>query len=115
MADTLDSKYARFYAVVADQHGIDPLKDKVIPGLLKIESYRPHVVTQDERGAPDLISLRKYNTEKLWWVILAYNGIASYKDIIEGTQLRIPSLSSVVAAITENSVSSNRPQRVITI
>lgn len=115
MADTLDSKYDRFYSVVADEYGIDPLKDKVMPSLLKIESYRPHVVTQDERGSPDIIALRKYGTEKLWWAILAYNGIASYRDIVEGVQLRIPNLSSVVAAITENSVSSARTQRVISI
>ena len=114
-AQELDSKYDRWFAVHADQYGIDPLKDKVIPILQQITTFTPHVVTQSERGSPDLIALRRYGTEKLWWIILAYNGIASYKDIIEGVTLRIPSLNSVIAVITERSVSSNNQLRVVTI
>jgi len=115
MAAQLDSKYDRFFSVTADQWGIDPLKDKVLPLILSIDSFSPHVVTQDERGSPDLISKRKYGDEKLWWVILAYNGIASYKDVVEGIQLRIPAFGSVVSAITQNAVAGSSVQRVITI
>lgn len=115
MSGLLDSKYDRFFSVTADEYGIDPLKDKVLPKLLNIGSYTTHIVTQEERGAPDLIARRKYGNEKLWWIILGYNGISSYKDIVEGLQLRIPSLGSVVDAITENSVSPAKVQRVITI
>ncbi len=115
MAEQLDSKYDRFYSIVSDQYGVDPLKDKVMPSLLKISTFQPHIVTQDERGSPDLIALRQYGSEKLWWIVLAYNGIASYKDIVEGTQLKIPTISAVVEVITQNSVSSARTQRVITI
>ena len=115
MAEQLDSKYDRFFSVVADKHGIDALRDKALSKLTEIQAFTPHIVTQEERGAPDLIAFRKYGTEKLWWIIMAYNGIASYRDIIEGVQLRIPALNSVVALITENSVSTNRVQRVITI
>ena len=116
MADLLlDSKYDRFFATVADEYGIDPLKDKVLPKLLGINAYKPHTVTQDQRGAPDLIAMKFYGTEKLWWIIMAYNGIASYKDIVEGLELKIPLFSSVISAITENSISAARVQRVISI
>lgn len=116
MANQLDSKYARLYSVKQDQYGIDPLGDKTLPKLLQIQTYRNHIVTQDERGSPDLIALREYGNQQLWWIIMGYNGIASYKDIVEGTNLRIPTYGSVVTVITENAVSGgNRPQRVITI
>lgn len=114
-AGIIDSSYDRFHHVVADRYGIDPLKDRVLPGLISITSYKPHTVTQDERGAPDLIAMRMLGTEKLWWVILAYNGIASYRDIVEGTSLRIPDLNSVVAVITAKSMSSTNTPSIITI
>lgn len=114
-AEQLDSKYDRFFSVTADEFGIDPLKDKVLPEILKITTYTQHVVTQEERGAPDLIAYRKYRSEKLWWIILAYNGIASYRDIVEGLKLKIPSQASVTSVITDKAVSTSRVQRVITI
>lgn len=114
-AEQLDSKYDRWFSVTADQYGIDPLRDKVIPLLTQITTYTPHVVSQSERGAPDLIAYRRYGTEKLWWIILAYNGIASYKDVIEGVTLKIPTLNSVISVLTEKAVSSSNQQRVITI
>jgi len=115
MAEQLDDKFDRFFSTVADEHGIDALKDRVLPKLLQITSYTNHEVSQDERGAPDLIAKRKYGKEKLWWIIMGYNGIASYRDIVEGTKLKIPSLTSIAAVITENAVSNSRVQRVISI
>lgn len=114
-AEQLDSNYDRWFSVTPDQYGIDPLKDRVIPLLSQVTTYTPHIVSQSERGSPDLIALRRYGTEKLWWIILAYNGIASYKDIIEGITLKIPSLNSVVAVMTEKSLATSTQQRVITI
>lgn len=115
MAEQLDSKYDRFFSVVADQYGIDPLKDRVLPLILNIQSYSPHTVTQAERGSPDLIALNKYGTEKLWWVIMAYNGLVSYRDVVEGLQLRIPAIGGIVSVVTENSVARSSVERVISI
>lgn len=111
----LTSKYLRNFAVTTDKFGIDPLLDKVVPRLRLIQTYKVHIVSQDERGAPDLIAFREYGTEDLWWVVLGYNGIGSYSDIIEGTNLKIASLTSVISLITENSIRPNKTQRVITI
>lgn len=109
------SKYLRFYAVTSDVYGIDPLLDKVVPELMKISVYSTHEVTQDERGAPDLISLREYGTDELWWIVMQYNGIGSYKRIVEGITLKIPQHASVISAITHNTIRETNVQRVITI
>jgi hypothetical protein len=115
-AQELDSKYDRFFSITTDEYGIDPLKDRIVPNLMLIQSFTPHTVSQAERGAPDLIAYNEYGSDKLWWVILAYNGISSYKDVLQGLDIRIPALADVVSAITDNAVSSsNTTQRVITI
>ena len=113
----LNRKFYRVFAVVAYKHGIDPLQDKVVPALLAIDSYDTHEVTQDERGSPDLISLRHYDSEDFSWHILAYNGICSYRDVVEGTTLKIPNLGDIVA-ITNDYTSDNPNQtadNIITI
>lgn len=96
----LNSKYLRAYGVVADSLGIDPLRDRIVPMLLKIRSYTEHQVSQDERGAPDLISYREYGSTDFWWYIMAYNGIARYKEIVEGLVLRIPEHASIVSVVS---------------
>ena len=103
----LNRKFYRVFAVVADKHGIDPLQDKVVPALLAIDSYDTHEVTQDERGSPDLISLRHYDSEDFWWHILAYNGICSYRDVVEGLTLKIPHYGSLIAATHDNTKAAN--------
>lgn len=105
-----NNKFFRVYAIETDKYGIDPLLDRVVPRLMKINSYSNHEVTQDERGAPDLISLREYSSEDYWWHILAYNGICSYKDIVQGLTIKIPNLGDIIAitneVITQSSGSS---------
>lgn len=109
------SKYLRVFSVEVDEFGIDPIRDKLVPEIAKIKSYTVHEVTQDERGAPDLISLREYGTDEFWWMILAYNGIGSFKKIVEGTRIRIPSQTALIALVTANAVRPSVVQRVITI
>ena len=111
----MNSKYQRIFSVVSDSHGIDPLRDKLIPMISKIEGYTNHRIQQDERGAPDLISLREYNTDELWWVIMAFNGISSYRSLVEGTILRIPNLPEVVKMVSDNTIRPNSVKRTITI
>ena len=113
----LDNRFYRVFATTIDKHGIDPLLDRVAPKLREITVYKTHDVTQDERGSPDLISLREYGSEDFWWHILAYNGICSYRDVVEGITLKIPNLGDVVA-ITNDNTSDNPDQNaenIITI
>ena len=114
MAD-LTSRYQRFYAITSDQYGVDPIKDRLIPLIMKITDYTIHEITQDERAAPDWISTREYGTDELWWVIMAYNGICSYRDLVEGKSLRIPAMTQVIGVVTENTLRPNTTPRVVTI
>ena len=111
----LSSKYQRVFSVVSDAYGIDPLLDTLVPLILNITVYTQHIVTQDERGAPDLISLREYGTDELWWMMLTYNGICSYTEVVEGVVLKIPDFPSLIALTTLNSIRPTEVARVITI
>ena len=103
---SFNNKFYRVYAIGTDQYGIDPLKDTVVPRLLAIQDYSVHIVAQDEKGAPDLISKKIFDTEDYWWHIMVYNGICLYTDIIEGMALRIPDLASIIQ-ITTSVVNTN--------
>jgi hypothetical protein len=102
----LSSKHLRSYGIVTDRYGIDPLLDKVVPSIQNITTYTTYVVQQDERGSPDLISYRNYGSQDLWWHILVYNGIALYKDIVEGMVLRIPEYASIISVMTTSELST---------
>lgn len=114
MAD-LNSKYQRVHSVTSDKFGVDPLRDRLIPLINRIQSYDTHQIQQDERGAPDLIAERRYGSDEFWWIILAFNGISSYRKLVEGMTIRIPNISNVVSIVTENSIRPNSVKRVITI
>lgn len=111
----LASKYSRGFSVKVDSLGVDPLLDTLVPRIQAITGYDIHMVTQSERGAPDLISHNVYGSDEFWWMILAYNGIGLYTDIVEGMTLKIPNLGSLVSIVTQHAIRPNRVQRVITI
>ncbi len=115
MTPNFNSKFYRVFSVVTDEYGIDPLLDRTIPHLKTISRYTLHLVTQDERAAPDLISLREYGTDELWWMMMAYNGVGHYKTIVEGVTLKIPDYAALVSLNNQNTVRPDRIQRVITI
>ena len=109
------SKYQRVFSIRTDQHGVDPLLDTMVPLIQAIKKYSIHEITQDERGAPDLISLNAYGSDEFWWMIMAYNGIGSYMFITEGTTLKLPDYGSLISIVTQNAIRPNRVQHVITI
>ena len=115
MTPNFSSRFYRVFSISVDLNGVDPLRDKLVPKLRLITRYAFHTITQDERGAPDLISLREYGTDELWWVILSYNKIGHYKELLEGKQLKIPDYSAVLSLITQNTVRPDSIQRVVTI
>lgn len=99
-----NNSFFRVYAIHTDRLGIDPLRDKLVDQICEINEWSPYDVRPDERGAPDLISLRVYGADHFWWHIMTYNGICSYKDIVEGTTLRMPSLTRLITLTTDNSL-----------
>ena len=102
-----ENRFHRVFAIVTDKFGIDPLLDKVTPSLLAITSFINHDISQDERGSPDLISLREYGSEDFWWHIMAYNGICRFRDIVEGQTIKIPLLGAIVSLTNDASVESS--------
>src|ERR1019366_6032207 len=108
MTAGLDSKYLRAYGIVTDAYGVDPLRDTIIPLLVAIPTYTYHSVSSDERGALDLISFKEYGTEDFWWHIQFYNGIARWKDVVEGMTLKIPDYGAILAIISYADISSNQ-------
>lgn len=102
-----NNKFFRIYTVTIDKYGIDPLLDKLIPRLMDIRAYSNHAVVMDERGAPDLISLREYGSEDYWWHIMAFNGVCRFRDLVEGITLKIPDLGSLIAVTNDVLLSNN--------
>jgi hypothetical protein len=109
------SRYLRVHSISVDEYGVDPLRDRALRVLPTIRDYDVHRVTQAQRGALDLISLERYGTDELWWVIQAYNGIASYREVVEGLTLKIPRLASVMEIFTLAIPKPSTVQRVISI
>ena len=109
-----NNRFYRIYAIEVDKYGIDPLLDHLIPKLTALTSYTNHNVLMDERGAPDLISLREYGTEDYWWHIMAYNGITRFRTIVEGVTLKIPVLGDIIA-ITNAMMLTNEKTSIATI
>jgi hypothetical protein len=95
-----NNKFFRAFAITTDAYGIDPLKDKLATNLLNITTYTEHSVTQEERGAPDLISFNEYGKEDYWWHIMAYNGLCRWSQIVEGKIIKIPDEGSIISLTT---------------
>ena len=111
-----NNRYYRVHAISVDAYGVDPLKDKMISAIAKIQNFKLHVIGQDEEQAPDLISYVEYGTEDYWWHIMAYNGLFRYRDFTAGLSIKIPSLSEIVQVTTDNvSIRNQTVTRVITI
>lgn len=83
---------ARFMEFVDDNY--DPLTSFMFDKIRALKSGGRYIV-RGEEDRPDLISYRIYGSSQYWWVILIYNGITSYKDIVHGTEMRYPELQAL--------------------
>lgn len=95
-----------------DEYGIDPLQDRGLIAMQRVLNYRKHTVTTQQAGRPDLISFEFYKTVDLWWAILAYNGIADVRNLVEGTSIKIPEYSDIISALSEATYSQNNSSSV---
>ncbi len=96
------SKYSRtnLQNIISPQDGSLPflsfLDANFIRITKKLTTSKKHRVAPDEAGRLELISYREYGTVELWWLIGTYNGIIlPLEELVEGTMLEIPSLSSI--------------------
>jgi hypothetical protein len=90
------TKLKRIFSIIADEYGVDPLKDKLAPGIAAIDNFEYYTIDYSERGSPDAIAYKFYRTHDLWWVIMEYNGLHSYKQIVEGITIKIPAIADVI-------------------
>ena len=61
----------------------------------KTEQDLLHTILPYERYRPDLLALNYYGDARLYWIILAANGLSSSKDLVEGLIVRIPSMTAI--------------------
>ena len=59
-----------------------------------------YVIESSLQYRPDLISLKFYNTTKLWWVIIKANNLEHpVQDLTAGTTIRIPDPNKVLREV----------------
>lgn len=51
---------------------------------------------------PDLLSYKKYGTERLWYVIMAINGVFCMEEFVD-LEIFVPSISSISAVLSSGS------------
>lgn len=87
---------------VVDGLGMDPLRDKSYELVHSIEDWTYYTVSDSDQYNMPLIAHRMYGNPDLWWVIMVYNGIADVFTVESGMRLRVPHVSAVVSALSEN-------------
>lgn len=100
-------KFSREYFLGFDDLGIDPFRDEKFWMMSDITDYITYAVEGEYNGRPDLLSLDFYSTDELWWVIMQFNGLTSFRDVAPGAILRIPHPEALSRAF--NSISDERP------
>jgi nucleoid-associated protein YgaU len=85
-----DNLYNRNSFITSDVNGNDPLTDKLIGKLQGLSYSQTHIVQKMDEFRPDKLAAKIFGDSELYWVILEYNKLSSFADIIPGLSLRIP-------------------------
>ena len=83
---------------IADEYGIDPLRDGVFSYVANMSKTRTHTVNAEEAGNPQLIAHDYYKNTDMYEVILIANGLMHSSEVVAGMTLIIP--DRVAQAIT---------------
>jgi nucleoid-associated protein YgaU len=92
MSDTL---YNRNSFITSDANGNDPLTDKLISKIQGISYTRTFVVQKMDEFRPDKIAAKIFGDSELYWLILEYNKLSSFAEIVPGLELKIPSFNEL--------------------
>ena len=60
-----------------------------------LDTYSVITVSSKNEGQPDWFAYEAWGDESLWWVIMLYNQIIFVNEIVQGLQLKIPSIDTV--------------------
>lgn len=85
---------SRFMEHVDEAETFDIMGSFFIKEVLKLPVFGEYLVTKEEHR-PDLISHEVYGSTQYWWVILLYNRIWFFQEIILGMSLAYPSLQNI--------------------
>jgi len=55
------------------------------------------ITVQGQDSRPDLISYEVYGDVQYWWIILYYNGLSRIDELVNGMELKYPSLADLEA------------------
>ena len=102
--------YDRYLYFKTDEFGNDPLTDKLNDYMPQIPIKSYHLVSAEQEGRADLLSMIYFETLELWWLILEFNNFASHLDIRTGDTIAIPDLRYLndILTIATAKKSSNR-------
>lgn len=78
-----------------DQGSYDPLTSYFLMRAPFLEMAGTIEVQVREESRPDLISYKVYGTTDYWWIIMLYNDLISNEEVIKGSKLRYPTISSL--------------------
>lgn len=77
------------------------LAARYVNKLRNLPALTIHTVQNFEQGRMDLIALKYYKRDDLWWPLAVYNGIINpIAEVVTGTVLRIPSKSDIESALS---------------
>lgn len=86
---------------VKDQQVLDVLSQKVNDFVRYVNVYTKYTYS----GEPiTTIAYRFYGTPTLWWVIIAYTGLYSPMDLVDGMTLKVPDKAQIDEFINRRSI-----------
>lgn len=74
----------------------DPLTSSMFDRITSLPQSGEYVV-QGEDGRPDLLSQAIYSDPQYWWILLMYNRIIDYRNVVTGQAIRFPAIDSIEA------------------
>lgn len=75
--------------------GFDPITCAFFHAIDEL-SVGGQYTLQGEDARPDLLSHRIYGDVQYWWILILFNGIKDItEDLVTGTEIRYPSISSI--------------------
>lgn len=72
----------------------DPLTSSMLDRVDKL-AIGGYYTVQGEDGQPWLLSARIYGDTQYWWIIMIYNGYGSVEEIVNGTNIKYPSINAI--------------------
>ncbi len=91
-----DARYDFAKFLQYENNNFDPLTSKFLEELNTLEISGEYKVTTEEYR-PELLSYYIYSDQQYWWILLEYNNLLSFEDLVTGLTISYPSLADLEA------------------